>query len=132
MKLILTHIQTSNAGGSATLRFELLLSSTKHILYKCGPPLLVGVTISYEPAMFPVYYCLDRIPRFVSISNTSLQLTVFCASERRRFTLEYAPVGTQKRSNARRSDWNVIVEAVRPMNIRFIGTFPHAQFAIRT
>ena len=30
-----------------------------------------------------------------------------------------------------RSDWNVIVEAVWPMNIRFMGTFPHAQFAIR-
>ena len=31
-----------------------------------------------------------------------------------------------------RSDWNVIVEAVLPMNIRFMGTLPHAQFAIRT
>ena len=31
-----------------------------------------------------------------------------------------------------RSDWNVIVEAVRPIYIRFMGTFPHAQFAIHT
>ena len=28
--------------------------------------------------------------------------------------------------------WNVIAEAVRPMYIRFMGTLPHAQFAIRT
>ena len=59
MKLILTHIQTSKPGGSGALRFKLSLSSTKHILYKCGPLLLVyrslANTISYEPAVFPVY-----------------------------------------------------------------------------